>query len=347
LLHYLKENTITLPDEETDFDNEESGLGSLFPMPGGLKENIEYFLGKKLHIAKAEGFEVYKKLDLYADTTKDFLPGVYDVLNCTEGCNLGSAFSHSISMFEIDKAMDDTRRNASEEEKREHYKSAHREFDETLDVSRFLRKYNPRVMLGSHVTDKDIEEAMELLGKTSYDKQHIDCSACGSDTCFAMARKIALNVNIPVNCIFKSKEDAKTEHDEDLLSLQHIAELEKAYELDMRIRSMLDVSPHANVLFNSSFDAIDCNSAAIAFMGAATKEVLLAGFVEFFAKIQPEFQSDGKASTSLREMLSETANKDDVEYETEVLMDGDTRKLSVNLKKIPYEESYAIVGYFF
>jgi PAS domain-containing protein len=154
-------------------------------------------------------------------------------------------------------------------------------------------------------------------------------------------------VNIPVNCIFKSKEDAKMEHDEDLLSLQQITELEKAYELDMRIRSMLDVSPHANVLFSSSFDVIDCNSAAIEFMGAATKEVLLAGFMEYFAKIQPEFRSDGKASTSLREMLTKTVNNDTAEFETEVLIDNATRVLGVNLKKIPYEDSYAIVVYFF
>jgi ferredoxin len=346
LLYYLKESKITLPDEETDFDNDESGLGSLFPMPGGLKENVEYFLGKKLHIAKAEGFDVYKKLDTYANTPKDFLPMLYDVLNCTEGCNLGNAYSHDICMFEIDKTMDDTRRNTLEEEKREHYKNSHRLFDETLEISRFLRQYKPKTIPNPHITTKNIEDAMELLGKTSYEKQHIDCSACGSDTCFAMARKIALDVNIPENCIFKSKEDAKMEHDENLLAHQQISELEKAYELDMRIRTMLDVSPHVNVLFDNCFNVIDCNSAAITFMGAATKEVLLAGFMGYITKCLPELQSNGQAPPSFKAMLMEAVSNGTVEFDLELLINGATHKYNVNLKKIPYEDSFAIVAYF-
>ena len=50
LLEYLEENHMELPREETGFDHDESGLGALFPLPGGLKENIEYHLGRTISI---------------------------------------------------------------------------------------------------------------------------------------------------------------------------------------------------------------------------------------------------------------------------------------------------------
>ena len=135
LLEYLQKNNITLPEEETQFDHDESGLGSLFPMPGGLKENIEYFLGNRIHIAKAEGFHVYEKLDKYAETPDDFLPVVFDVLNCIEGCNIGPASPQDRSVFEIDKIMDGNRRQAMEECKREHYESVYKTYDDTFDLA--------------------------------------------------------------------------------------------------------------------------------------------------------------------------------------------------------------------
>jgi len=63
------------------------------------------------------------------------------------------------------------------------------------------------------LSDSDIEQAFEMLGKTEDAKQNINCGACGSDTCYNMARKVALKVNIPINCMAKAMEDARTEHE--------------------------------------------------------------------------------------------------------------------------------------
>jgi len=208
ILGYLESHNITLPDEETEFDHDEGGLGSLFPMPGGLQENIEFFLGKKLHIAKAVGYDVYEKLNVYAKTPEEFLPDIYDVLNCNEGCNKGSASLHNKCVFEIDKTMDANRKEAIAERNREHYKKVYKIYDETFELPVFLREYKPIPHPFPLITNADIKEAFDMLGKYDYEKQHIDCGACGCDTCYAMARKIVLRVNIPENCIFKSKDDA-------------------------------------------------------------------------------------------------------------------------------------------
>jgi len=209
LNEYLIKNNIELPEEETEFDHEECGLGSLFPMPGGLRENIEYFVGQKLHITKAEGYDVYEKLYKYSQTPEEFLPDIYDVLNCAEGCNIGPAAMEDRSVFEIDKIMDERRKQATSERNREYYELVYKVYDETFDLSKFLREYKPVIHEYPQTSEKDIQEAFKLLGKTDYEKQHIDCGACGSDTCYAMARKIVLQINIPDNCIFRAFDIAK------------------------------------------------------------------------------------------------------------------------------------------
>jgi len=242
LLEYLRDNNIELPNEETDFDHDESGLGSLFPAPGGLKENIEFFLGNSIHITKAEGFDVYEKLDKYALTPEEFLPAVYDVLNCSEGCNIGTAYSHDRSVFEIEKTMNYNRRKATEENKKEYYESVYKTYDNTLKHSHFLREYLPAQTTFPPITDTDIENAFLLLGKSDDDSCNVDCGACGSNTCHGMARKIALAVNIPNNCIVKAMEDAKAEHEQ-------FVEAEKKRAADERMRMEAQAANQAKSSF--------------------------------------------------------------------------------------------------
>jgi len=225
LISYLAKHNIILPNEETQFDHLRTGLGALFPMPGGLKENIEYFLGKNLHIAKAEGLSVYEKLNKYAKTPEEFLPDIFDVLNCAEGCNLGSAYMHDRNIFIVDKAMNDKRMKVSEAEEGAHNQSIFNNYNEILDLSHFIREYKPRNSTHRIITEDDINRAFKLLGKTTFESQNKDCGACGSQTCNSMARKIALNVNIPINCIYKSIEDAKAEHEENIHNHEREKEL--------------------------------------------------------------------------------------------------------------------------
>jgi len=345
LLKYLSDNNLILPEKEIQFDHDESGLGSLFPMPGGLTENIEYFLGKKLHISQAEGFNVYEKLDRYAKTSEEFLPEIYDVLNCADGCNLGPAYSHDISIFQIDKRMSHKRMRANDEQKKKYYQSIFKLYENTLNLPHFTREYAPIKTSNPVITDDDIEKAFNLLGKDNYKKQNVDCGACGSRTCRQMARKIALNVNIPDNCIVKTAEDAKAEHNENLRSHVQLMQMEKTREADYRMRFMLDANPYINILFNKNFELIDCNLAAINFMGFNTKDDMLAGFVKKVTQSLPHLQPDGHESDTLLSKLSVAAREGSVRFETGIILDGCFRSLDVEFKKIPFEDSYAIVGY--
>jgi len=213
LEEYIESNNIALPVEETEFDNPKAGFGMLFPLPGGLKENIEFFVGKKLRIDCSEGSSVYKNLDRYMQTEKENLPDIFDVLNCENGCSIGSGCVSNKNIFQIRGAVDRVRQEAIGKREPAKFSEKHIPFNEILDVSHFLREYKPIHTTSADVSEGDIQNAFRLMDKLTYEQQNFNCGACGSNTCRDMARKIALKINIPINCIVKSKDDIQTEHE--------------------------------------------------------------------------------------------------------------------------------------
>ena len=75
-------------------DELEYGLGALYPMPGGLRENVEHFLGREQVVRQVEGeHEAYEYLRAYAKRIQkqEQLPFMVDILNCAKGCLYGTA----------------------------------------------------------------------------------------------------------------------------------------------------------------------------------------------------------------------------------------------------------------
>ena len=261
LLEYLQKHDIKLSEAEAGFDHNESGLGALFPMPGGFGENIEYFMGKALGVSRAEGVEAYEMLDGYAQTPEESLPAIFDVLNCRDGCNMGSACSSAGNRFFVDRAMRNSRDKAMEGRRREHFRELHKSFDERFDLSRFMRRYEPIFLEFPRITGEDIENAFAQLDKDTREKQSVDCGACGCDTCRDMARRIALGVNIPMNCILKSINAAKAEHEINLNTLERLETIWGHVEsgiaiIDAETRMVLDVNPAAVRLFGGDRDCM-------------------------------------------------------------------------------------------
>ncbi len=212
LAQYMEQHGVVLPEEESSFDHDEAGPGALFPAPGGFRENIEYYLGRSLRVERGEGLGVYRKLDSFAATGRDKLPAVYDVLNCEEGCNIGPGALPEQNLFAIQTAMDGERRKVVDAFRREAREAQFAGFDARLRPEDFLRTYRPVPNSTPEVTEQDIQDAFRLLDKDTFAKQNFNCGACGNSSCREMARRIALRVNIPLNCVVKSRDDAHREH---------------------------------------------------------------------------------------------------------------------------------------
>ena len=206
LHHYMQDNNITLPANETAFDHYESGLGGLFPMPGGLKENVEYYFGQSIRVDKAEGKEtVYKALDEYDKQPIKNLPIIFDVLNCAEGCNVGTGCLHdNKSLFDINTKMNEVRQI---KDKKAYLDELYEKFDKTLDINDFLRQYVPNPVKSIAVSQDSIEKAMISLGKRTEAERTFNCGACGYDGCLGMATAIAKKINTPFNCIFNARKE--------------------------------------------------------------------------------------------------------------------------------------------
>jgi len=128
------------------------------------------------------------------------------------------------------------------------------------------------------------------------------------------------------------------------------------HKTDKHIRAMLDAAhstisamfnsnPQINILFDSNFNVLDCNPAALTFMGFDTKEELISGFMQRIMQALPEKQPDGHDSVPLPERFAIAAREGHHKIETMLLINGKERYLEVDFRRIPYEESYAIVCY--
>ena len=266
LSEYIEKHRIVFPAEASGFDSYEAGLGSLFPMPGGLKENIEYYLGKTIRIDKAEGPEtVYKKLDEYAEQPESRLPVIYDVLNCGEGCNLGTGTRGDKNIFQINTSMDNARQASIREGHTEYLDDLYKKFDERFRLDDFLRTYDAAPVQMIKITHDDIERAFIDLGKLDDFSRQFNCGSCGCDTCLEMAQKIAKGVNTIENCVVKARNDIQKEQSESI-SLQAInlnnietifADTTLIKELTENIVSDIDNITEAISVYNSMIRDIE------------------------------------------------------------------------------------------
>jgi len=115
----------------------------------------------------------------------------------------------------------------------------------------------------------------------------------------------------------------------------------------LTVSAIFDSNPHINILFDDAFNVIDCNPEAVKFMGFKNKKELLNGFVDLVSRTLPLVLSNGQRSQTLTERLKAAADEGWIQFETELSFNGGLHRLSVDLRKIHYKNSFAIVAYIF
>ena len=222
LYEYITNNNVRLPMEQFEYDHEESALGRLFSMPGGLKENVENYLGKELRVDQAEGQSiVYEALKLFAEQRESDLPAVFDVLNCPEGCNIGTGCAHKLNRYEVGAIMENNRKNVMNVYDKEQYDKLYERFDSVLRLDDFIRRYVPKSYAKKAISDDLMEKAFISLDKLTEEKRVFDCGACGSKSCYDMARRIASGYDIPSNCIQNERDIIHSDHKK-IVDLSHV-----------------------------------------------------------------------------------------------------------------------------
>lgn len=212
LKQYFEKNNISFPNNSRsnfEFDFQQGSMGSIYPIPGGLKENIK--LHTEARVINCEGVaNVYKNLKMYEKEDAENLPDVFDILSCDYGCTTGPAMGNQPSMYKINKVMNNVENYNSKKSKTK-VRNQFKKFSKSLNVSDFLRQYKDDYLEGKKPTSQQLEAIYADLHKYDEASKNFDCKACGFDTCKAMAYSIFNGKNLVENCIQSTKAVLETE----------------------------------------------------------------------------------------------------------------------------------------
>lgn len=225
LMKYVREHHISGPSAK---DEIEYGLGSIYPTPGGLKENVYWFLGEDVFIRQIEG---EKHMYQYLEENKERIARgdlsylFIDALNCSQGCLYGTATEPAKNASD-DVLIDMMRiREDSKNNKRAHtwsrklspaqrLKQLNKQFSK-LKLEDFICSYTDHSEQCKYAspTSAELDAIYNDMQKNTASSRNIDCSCCGYDTCEQMAIAIHNGFNHKENCIHYIKAQVELEKD--------------------------------------------------------------------------------------------------------------------------------------
>lgn len=192
-----------------------SGLGTIYPMPGGLKENVRWFCGEQVFVQQSEGEKkVYETLHQYTKrvTGGRALPFLVDVLNCENGCIDGPAIEeakrgddamlYAINQYKANHQTKGRGHWSSKKSCAARLRMLNRAFSK-LKLEDFLRQYTDRSHENQFLVPQEgqVQQIFSQMEKRTESDQTINCGACGYSTCREMAQAIFNHCNIPQGCI--------------------------------------------------------------------------------------------------------------------------------------------------
>ncbi|MBP5332288.1 MAG: EAL domain-containing protein, partial [Lachnospiraceae bacterium] len=218
LIDHVRKNNIY---GEPAAEEVEYGLGSIYPMPGGLKENVVWLLGDDVFVRQVEG---EKRLYHYLQQNSDRIvnkktPFLFiDALNCEKGClcGTGTELAKAVtddSLYSLHEIKEGVKKNTEDSAwsrlstPSERLESLNRQFAD-LKLEDYLREYTDL----SHQYVRRIPDKEELnmifieMNKKGEESRHINCSCCGYDTCEEMAIAIHNHYNHKDNCVHYLKD---------------------------------------------------------------------------------------------------------------------------------------------
>ena len=226
LVRYLRSHPVS---GATPYKDEiEYGLGSIYPMPGGLKENVYWLLGEDALVRQMEGeHHMYQYLQKNAALLKGGkTPYLFvDALNCTNGCLYGPGTEVRADLSEevfmaIQKIKAESKNSSKKSAwgrdltPKKRLDALNKQFA-NLNLSDFLRKYTDRSAKCSHRIpgSRELEEIYAKMQKDTAEKRSIDCGCCGYESCQEMAIAIYNGYNHIHNCVHYIKDRAYQEKD--------------------------------------------------------------------------------------------------------------------------------------
>lgn len=338
LLKHIKNEQININDYPKINDKLETGMGSLMPKPGGLKENIEYYLGSEASVIQLEGErKTYKFLNYLAEEIKnptDNIPVIIDILNCEIGCLHGTGteannINDYTAMKQALKLGRKKRGNILDPKDR--LNALNTKFS-NLNINDFKCEYENDVnTYARFVPDSEIESIFRSrLMKLTDNDQHIDCAACGYKTCRDMAEAIARGINHHDNCVYYVRTTL----------INTMKEVSTAEE---RLRAIINNMPMMCTVCDSDFNVIECNDECIKIFDFETHQ----DFLNNFHLLSPEHQPDGSHSqTKGKELIAKTLYEGYIRLEwVHQKLNGEQVPVDIISVRVNWQGEYNVVSF--
>lgn len=220
LMEYVRAHNLYGPDAA---DEIEYGLGSFYPAPGGLADNVRWFLGEDEQIRVVSGKTyLYGWIDknaqaLLAHKTPFLL---IDALNCQDGCIEGTAcegrrFEEDEPYYNIQRIRKESKRDDPDSPWNIHLEPAERlqrldaQFGH-LKLSHYMRGFAD---MSDHCklripSDEEADRLFNEMHKLTPESRVINCSTCGYNTCYDMMVAIHNGFNSKRSCIHYEMDEA-------------------------------------------------------------------------------------------------------------------------------------------
>lgn len=220
LMEYVRKNGLYGRDASEEI---EYGLGSFYPAPGGLADNLRWFLGDDAQVRVISGKTylygwINRNAHSLLERETPFL--LIDALNCQDGCIEGTA--GEATRFDEDRmffSLQDIRRESKDDDPNSPWNGALtpeqrleklNERFKNLSLPRYLRRFTDR---SAHcgISTPSQEEADRIFNemhKTTPQSRQINCSACGYHTCYDMMVAIYNRFNSKTSCIHYEKDES-------------------------------------------------------------------------------------------------------------------------------------------
>ncbi len=267
LMKYVREHNIsgTFASDEIEY-----GLGSIYPMPGGLKENVYWFLGDDVYIRQIEGekhtycyLEEHKE-EIAKGMNKELF---IDALNCGMGCIYGTGVEEEIArtdtaLYNIHQIQENCKKNTKNSAWSRKLTPAQRlaklnkQFSK-LNLENYLRKYTDRSEECNYKlpSTEELNQIYDEMGKKTKEARCIDCECCGYESCEKMAFAIYNGFNKKENCIHFVKDTVEEEKKRALELADEIkAEKDAVEKQQENIKTTVET---VNDLFVSLYDSVD------------------------------------------------------------------------------------------
>ena len=265
LMKYVREHKIygTMCKDEIEY-----GLGAIYPMPGGLKENVYWFLGEDVLIRQVEGEgHMYHYLEEHKDKIKNGdTPYVFvDALNCSAGCLYGTGIEPMKSnsddaLIEVMRIREKCKKTTpkgewSRKQKPQARLKALNKHFANLKLDDYLCTYTDRSGQCAYSVPNAMEQdaIFNDMLKFSQEDRCVDCSCCGYNSCREMAMAIHNGFNHKENCIYYLKKQIENEKmQESRLAMEVEEEKELIQAQAQRIAdAIMEVNQRMDIIYTS------------------------------------------------------------------------------------------------